>query len=463
MSEAFTTVSPVDGRVYVERPFAGYAEVERALALGDDAAGRWKRVPLEDRAAAVARWVDHLVAESDTLAEELTWQMGRPIAQAPSELGGFETRARTMIRLAPDALADTHLAPSEGLARFIRREPLGLVLVLAPWNYPWLTSVNAVAPALLAGNAVLLKHSEQTPLVAERMSAAAREAGLPEGVLAHVHMANATTAAVVADRRVAFVCFTGSVEGGRAVQRAAAGRFVGVGLELGGNDPAYVCEDAPVAATAAAVADGAFYNAGQSCCAIERVYVQRDRYDAFVDALCTEARALRLGDPRERATTLGPMVRVSNAARVEAQVAGALRAGARDLLDDHAVEGAARGLPYLAPRVIVDVDERVELMREESFGPVVAVAPVRDDDEAVARMNDSRYGLTASVWTSDEARARHIGDRIDTGTVYMNRCDTLDPELPWVGVKDSGRGCSLSHLGFAQLTRPKSFYLRRAP
>ena len=197
MSEAFTTVSPVDGRVYVERPFAGYAEVERALALGDDAAGRWKRVPLEDRAAAVARWVDHLVAESDTLAEELTWQMGRPIAQAPSELGGFETRARTMIRLAPDALADTHLAPSEGLARFIRREPLGLVLVLAPWNYPWLTSVNAVAPALLAGNAVLLKHSEQTPLVAERMSAAAREAGLPEGVLAHVHMANATTAASV--------------------------------------------------------------------------------------------------------------------------------------------------------------------------------------------------------------------------------------------------------------------------
>lgn len=411
----------------------------------------------------VRRFVELAVHDTDSVARELTMQMGRPIAHGAGEVGGWLLRGRTMIDLAQQALADIELDDRAGFTRFIRREPLGVVFVVAPWNYPWLTAVNALVPALVAGNAVVLKHSEQTPLVAERIGRAAKEAGLPDGVLQIVYLDHAGVAAVIGDTRIDFVAFTGSVEGGHAIQRAASQRFIGAALELGGKDPAYVCSDADVVRSAANLVDGSFYNAGQSCCGIERIYVHRDAYEPFLDAFASIAHQLVLGDPRDSSTTLGPVVRIRNGKAIQAQIDEAIAAGARGLLDPAQFPEVERGLPYMAPQALIDVDHSMRIMTEETFGPVVGIMQVRDDAEAIALMNDSRYGLTASVWTGDLERAQEIGERVETGTWFLNRCDYLDPELAWVGVKDSGRGCSLSTLGYGQLTRPKSFHLRHSP
>jgi acyl-CoA reductase-like NAD-dependent aldehyde dehydrogenase len=377
-------------------------------------------------------------------------------------VGGWLLRGRTMVDLAPQALADIELGARDGFTRYIRREPLGVVFVVAPWNYPWLTAVNALVPALVAGNTVVLKHSEQTPLVAERIGRAAREAGLPEGVLQVLYLDHGGVADVIGDPRIAFVAFTGSVEGGHAIQQAASKRFIGAALELGGKDPAYVCSDADVVRTAANLVEGSFYNAGQSCCGVERIYVHRNVYDPFLEAFVSMANELQLGDPRDSSTTLGPVVRIRNAEGIQAQIDEAIAAGARPLLDPSHFAETERGLPYMAPQALVDVDHSMRIMSEETFGPAVGIMQVRNDAEAIALMNDSLYGLTASVWTTDLEHAQQIGARVETGTWFMNRCDYLDPELAWVGVKDSGRGCSLSALGYAQLTRPKSFHLRHA-
>ncbi len=460
MESGFETVSPVDGNVIFARSFSTDAEVEATLVRAQAAFEEWRRTDLDERQARVRRFLEEAVADPDAIAEELSLQIGRPIRDGSGEVRGWLDRGRTMLDLAPRALSDVELHGREGFTRFIRREPLGTVLVLAPWNYPWLTAVNALIPALAAGNTVLLKHSEQTPWVAERIAKAASSAGLPAGVLEVVHLPHDRLRTVIADPRIAFVAFTGSVEGGHAVQQAASGRFIGVGLELGGKDPAYVCDDADIARTAANLAEGAFYNAGQSCCGIERIYAHRAVYSDFVEALVTETNALVLGDPREAGTTLGPVVRVRNAQAIADQVTEAMRHGAKNLIESADFPQASRGLPYMAPSVLVDVNHTMRIMQEETFGPVVTVMPVDDDAAAIAMMNDSRYGLTASVWTGDLERAERIGERVNTGTWFMNRCDYLDPELAWVGVKDSGRGCSLSTLGFEQLTRPKSFHLR---
>ena len=402
----------------------------------------------------MAEWC---VAKADTLAEELTWQIGRPLSQSPGELKrGFHERALHMAGIAPEVLQDLQVEPKSGFQRFIRREPLGVVFVIAPWNYPWLTSVNAVVPALLAGNSVILKMAAQTPLVAERYLEAWRAAGGPDGVFQFLHLDHARVAKVIGDSRIGFVAFTGSVAGGHAVQQAAAARFIAAGLELGGKDPAYVRADAPLEGTVENLVDGAFFNAGQSCCAVERIYVDRKIYQPFVDAFVALTRQYRLGNPLERETTLGPMVRTAAADAVRKQVGEAKNKGAKALI------GAKDqpGTPYLPPEVLIDVDHGMALMTEETFGPAIGIMPVAGDEEAIALMNDSRYGLTASIWTTDAEAALRIGDRVDTGTWYMNRCDYLDPALAWTGVKDSGRGCTLSRLGLETFTRPKSFHLR---
>jgi acyl-CoA reductase-like NAD-dependent aldehyde dehydrogenase len=402
-----------------------------------------------------------MVGRADRIAIELTWQMGRPVVQSPMEIRrGFQERADYMIGIAGSAMADIVLEPKEGFRRFIRREPLGVVLVLAPWNYPYLASVNAVIPALMAGNSVILKVSQQTPLVADRYAEAFAEAGLPDGVFQHVQARHDDIGAMIGDGRVGFVSFTGSVEGGCAVQQAAARQFIATNLELGGKDPAYVRPDAPLEATIANLVDGAYFNAGQSCCAVERIYVHRDVYDRFIEGFVAETRQYRLGNPLESDTTLGPMVRSSAAAFVRSQIAEAIHRGARGLIDAREFPADREGTPYLAPQVLVDVDHRMKVMTEETFGPVVGLMAVKDDDEAIALMNDSRYALTASIWTSDVDAAIGIGDRVETGTWFLNRCDYLDPALAWTGVRDSGRGCSLSRLGYEALTRPKSFHLR---
>lgn len=401
--------------------------------------------------------VDWCLAHADPLAEELTRQMGRPIAQSPGEIRrGFQERALYMSGIAEEALSDISIEKKPGFERFIRREPHGVVLVLAPWNYPWLTSVNAVVPALLAGNSVILKMAAQTPLVGERYAEAFKAAGLPEGVFQYLHIDHDHVARMIGDARIGYVAFTGSVGGGHAVQRAAAARFVGTGLELGGKDPAYVRADAPLQPTVENLVDGACFNSGQSCCAVERIYVHHSICKPFVEAFADLARQYRLGNPLDPQSTLGPMVRTDAADNVRAQIRDALQKGARALLrmEDRP------GTPYLPPEVLIDVHHGMAVMTEETFGPVVGIQPVQDDEEAIRLMNDSRYGLTASIWTADADAALRIGDRVETGTWFMNRCDYLDPALAWTGVKDSGRGCTLSRLGLESFTRPKSFHLR---
>jgi acyl-CoA reductase-like NAD-dependent aldehyde dehydrogenase len=454
------TVSPVDGRVLVERPHASEREILAALGAARGAAGAWRRRPLAERVALIGRAVDAFVARGPAVAEELTRQIGRPIAHSPGEVRGFAERARHMLAIAEESLADVTPAAEPGFQRFVRREPVGTVLVLAPWNYPFLTAVNAIVPALAAGNTVILKHSEQTPLAAERLGEAFAAAGLPRGVFQYVHCDHDAIARMIASPEVDYVAFTGSVDGGHAVVRAAAGRFIASGLELGGKDPAYVRADAPFEHTVENVVDGAFFNAGQSCCGIERVYVARPLYQRFVEAFVAKVKEYRLGDPLDPAVTLGPMARARGAALVREHVAEALALGAHALIDPRHFPADRTGTPYLAPQVLVDVTHGMRVMSEESFGPVVGIMPVADDAEAVVRMNDSRYGLTASIWTGDADAALALGAQLETGTVFMNRCDYLDPALAWTGVKDSGRGVTLSRLGYEVLTRPKSFHLR---
>ena len=456
------TISPVDGRLYAERRLATDAEIGAAIACAATSQRQWKRQPVEARARQLSAFVDTFVARRDDIALELTWQMGRPIRYTPGEVRGFEERARHMIAIAPAALADLDVGPKPGFNRFIRREPVGTVLVIAPWNYPYLTAVNAVVPALMAGNAVLLKHSHQTPLCAERMQAAAAEAGLPDGLLQALHMSHEATSRLIGEAKVDHVAFTGSVPGGAAVERAAAGRFIGVGLELGGKDPAYVRADADLDHAVENLVDGAFFNSGQSCCGIERIYVHERVYDRFVEGAVALTRRYVLGDPTDPDTTIGPMVRTAAAEFVRGQIGEAARQGARTLIDESGFTKSASGTPYLAPQILVDVDHTMRVMREETFGPVVGIMPVASDEEAVGLMNDSDFGLTAAIWTKDAEAAESIGDRLATGTVFMNRCDYLDPALAWTGVKQSGRGVTLSALGYEHLTRPKSFHLRMA-
>ncbi len=454
-------VTPVDGSTYATRPVCSDADLERALAAARIGQIGWAASNLTDRAAACTAFVDRVVAMSDPIVDELAWQMGRPVKYGGGELRGFAERGHHMISIAESSLAPLVSDPLDGFDRWIAREPLGLVLVIAPWNYPLLTAVNSIVPALMAGNAVVLKHAGQTLLVGERLQLAADAAGIPAGVFTNLVLSHQQVGRVLAEGRVDRVNFTGSVEAGRTIERAAAGTFTGVGLELGGKDPAYVRSDADIAFAAAGIADGAFFNSGQSCCGIERVYVDRSLFDEFIDALVAEGRALTLGDPTDAHTTIGPMVTPRAADGVRRQLSAAAEAGAHGLIgaSDRGWE-TDTGSPYLDPEILIDVDHDMAVMTEETFGPVVGVMPVDSDDEAITMMNDSNYGLSASIWTADADAARSIGGRLQTGTVFMNRADYLDPSLAWTGVKDTGKGITLSPLGYGMLTRAKSYHFR---
>lgn len=453
-------ISPVDGSVYLERPEATDAEVAKAIGSARAAAKTWRSASVSHRAAACEALVDAFVAKADTHAEEICWQMGRPIRYGKGEVAGFEERARHMIAIAEEALADIELPPKEGFTRLIRRDPVGVVFTIAPWNYPYLTAVNSVIPALMAGNAVILKHSHQTPLCAERFVEAGQSAGLPKGLFQFLHLSRTQTTDIIAKPGVDAVAFTGSVAGGVQIERAAAGRFIPVGLELGGKDPAYVRADANLPHAIENVVDGAFFNSGQSCCGIERVYVHEDVLDDFVQGAVALTNKYILGNPTDPETTLGPVVRTSAATFILEQIDEAVKHGADPLVDPAKFPTAHIGSPYVAPQILVDVTHGMRVMTEETFGPVMGIMKVKSDDEAVALMNDSDLGLTASIWSQDEDCAMQLADQIETGTVFMNRCDYLDPALTWTGVKNTGRGCTLSRLGYDQLTHPKSFHFR---
>jgi acyl-CoA reductase-like NAD-dependent aldehyde dehydrogenase len=462
MSDVIKLISPVDGSVYAERPVATAAAIDQAVAEARAAQGAWAATPIAERCAAVLAAVAALEAMNDEIVPELAWQMGRPVRYG-GEKGGTRERTDYMVKIAEEALAPRRHTDRPGFTRFVKPEPVGIVMVIAPWNYPFMTAINTIVPALIAGNVVILKHAAQTLLVGERLEKAFRTAGLPKGVFRNIVLNHGQTEKLIGSGRIDHINFTGSVAGGRAIEKAAAGTFASLGLELGGKDPAYVREDADVAFAIENIGDGAFYNAGQCCCGIERVYVHEKHFDQVVEGLVAFASNYTLGNPLDEATTLGPMAQARFAAHVREQTEEALRKGARALVDPGRFPADEPGTPYLMPQVLVDVDHQMSVMREESFGPVVGVMKVRDDEEAIALMNDSPYGLTASVWTADEAAAIAIGDRIETGTVFMNRCDYLDPALVWTGVKDTGKGAALSELGYLSLTRPKSYHLRARP
>lgn len=459
MTATLRCISPIDGSTFAERPVLPLDEARATLAAARRAQKAWAARPLAERCALVLAGVERLAAMGEETVTELAWMMGRPVRYG-GEIGGVRERAGYMAGIAAEALAPMVIEASDRFERRILREPHGLVFVIAPWNYPYLTAINTVAPALIAGDAVALKHATQTLLAGERLARAFHAAGVPQDVFVNLFLDHATTEALIAERAFDFINFTGSVGGGRTIERAAAGTFTPLGLELGGKDPGYVMEDADLDAAVATLMDGALFNAGQCCCGIERIYVVAPLFDAFVEKAVAFANALKLGNPLDRETTLGPMANRRFADIVRAQTAEAVAAGARALIDP-ARFPADDGGAYLMPQVLVDVDHAMRVMREESFGPVVGVMPVRDDAEAVRLMNDCAYGLTASLWTADAGRAAALGAQIETGTVFMNRCDYLDPALCWTGCKDTGRGAALSALGFQSLTRPKSYHLRK--
>jgi acyl-CoA reductase-like NAD-dependent aldehyde dehydrogenase len=459
MTKTIQLISPVDGRVYLERPALTPEAAQAAVARARAAQGAWAARPLEERIALVKGGVAQLLAMKDVLVEELAWQMGRPTRYG-GEFGGVVDRTNYMADIAATALAPMVAEHSDRFERRITREPVGVVFIIAPWNYPYLTTINTLAPALIAGNTVVLKHATQTLKVGERLAQAFHAAGVPEDVFQNVVLDHQTTEALIAARSFGFINFTGSVGGGAAIERAAAGTFTGLGLELGGKDPGLVLPDADLDLAVDGLMDGAMYNAGQCCCGIERIYVHESLYDSFVDRAVAWVGQLRLGNPLDAATTLGPMANRRFADTVRAQTAEAIAAGAKTLIDpkNHPADD---GGAYLAPQILVNVDHSMRVMREESFGPVVGIMPYRDEGEAIRLMNDSPYGLTASIWTRDADRAAAIGAQVETGTVFMNRCDYLDPALTWTGVKDTGRGTSLSQLGFLSVTRPKSWHLKK--
>jgi acyl-CoA reductase-like NAD-dependent aldehyde dehydrogenase len=438
-------ISPIDGQELARRPAASDAAIAAALAAARTAQRDWARLPIAERSAHVLAFLESMLAMNQEIVPELAQQMGRPVRYG-GEFRGFEERVRYVVDMAEEALAPVvpHDA-REGFRRYVSRDPLGIVFVVAPWNYPYLTAVNTIAPALIAGNAVILKHAAQTILVGERFQMAMDRAGIPKGLFANLVLTHDQTSRLIGSGAVDHVNFTGSVEGGRAIERAAAGTFTGLGLELGGKDPAYVRADADLDFTVENLVDGAFYNSGQCCCGIERIYVHESLYDRFLEGYVALTRNYVLGNPLDEATTLGPMAQPRFADLVRRQTIEAVAKGATAHIDHAAFPANREATPYLAPQVLTGVDHSMSVMREESFGPVVGIMKVKDDAEALSLMNDSIYGLTASIWTADLDAAERIGREVETGTVFMNRCDYLDPGLAWTGVKDRSRCLAVAY------------------
>jgi acyl-CoA reductase-like NAD-dependent aldehyde dehydrogenase len=451
-------VSPIDGSVFAKRETLSADDAAKAVARARDVQEAWAARPLQERIDLVMAGVAFVGSQNDEIVPELAHMMGRPIVYG-GEFGGFNERASKMAELAKEGLASIDVSDDGDFKRMIKRVPHGVVLVVAPWNYPYMTAINTVAPALIAGNTVLLKHASQTLLVGERMEKAFLAAGIPSGVFQNVFFGHDTTTDLIAANAFDFVNFTGSVGGGAAMEKAAAGTFTGIGTELGGKDPGYVMEDANLEAAVDTLIDGAMFNAGQCCCGIERIYVHESLFDAFVEKAVKIVSGYKLGNPLVNDTTMGPMAHARFAAEVRAQIDEAVAAGAKTHIETFQEDD---GGAYLTPQILTNVNHDMRVMRDESFGPVVGIMSVKSDAEAIALMNDSEFGLTASLWTQDVDRAMAIGDQLETGTVFMNRADYLDPYLCWTGCKNTGRGGGLSVIGYHNLTRPKSYHLKKA-
>ena len=454
------TITPIDNSVYLERPLSTEAEIDKVIESSKKSFQSWKNTSIEDRITIINKFIDNLITLKPEVSKEICWQIGRPISQCGNELRGFEERSRHMVKIAKESLQNIPATKNDEFDNYIYKSPLGVIFVMAPWNYPIITATNTIVPALLAGNTILIKHSSQTPRCAELISQAFENTGLPEGVFQFVHTDHQSCEKIISDNRIAHVVFTGSVKGGQEVKKYIGARFINVGLELGGKDPAYVRSDADINHAIENLVDGAMFNSGQSCCGIERIYVDQSIYKDFIDGFKNLTEQYKLGDPSKEDTNLGPVVRLSAANFIRSQMAEAEQQGAKRLIDESKFSISKEDNCYVAPQVMIDVDHSMRFMMEETFGPAVGIMPVKDHNEAKQLMNDSPYGLTASIWTKDLDFAKEFGRDIETGTFFMNRCDYLDPALAWTGVKDTGVGCSLSVLAFDQLTRPQSFHMR---
>ena len=455
------TITPIDNSVYLERPLSTQNEIDNVIENSKKNFQSWKSTSIDDRIKIINKFIDNLIALKPEVSKEICWQIGRPISQCGNELRGFEERSRHMVEIAKESLRDIPATKNDEFDNYIFKSPLGVIFVMAPWNYPIITATNTIVPALLAGNTIVIKHSSQTPRCAELISQAFENTGLPEGVFQFVHTDHQACEKIIADPRIAHVVFTGSVRGGQEVKKYIGTRFINAGLELGGKDPAYVRSDADLNHAIENLVDGAMFNSGQSCCGIERIYVDQSIYKDFIDGFKNLTEQYKLGDPSQEDTNLGPVVRLSAANFIRSQISEAEKQGAKRLIDESKFLMVKEDNCYIAPQVMIDVDHSMRFMMEETFGPAVGIMPVKDDQEAKQLMNDSPYGLTASIWTKDTDFAKDFGREIETGTFFMNRCDYLDPALAWTGVKDTGVGCSLSVLAFDQFTRPQSFHMRK--
>ncbi len=454
------TVTPIDNSILVEREYATEAEINIVLQNAYESRKKWKETSLSERKEVVRNFVKCFLNNNTEIVENLCKQIGRPISQCPGEMRGFEERANYMIDNADRALEDVVSRKDSEFDNYIKKEPLGTIFVIAPWNYPFNTSVNSIVPSLLSGNTVILKHSSQTPLCAEQLFDAATKASLPKNIFQFLHLDHTSTSKVISDHRINHVLFTGSVSGGKEIKKSIGTRFIGAGLELGGKDPAYVRNDCNLEHAIENLVDGSYFNSGQSCCGIERIYVDENIYDKFIDGFKSITEKYILGNPLEENTNLGPVVRMNAAKYIRTQVSQALNNGAKNIIDSNKFKADDGISCYISPSALIDVDHSMEFMKEETFGPTVGIMKVKNEQDAINLMNDSAYGLTASVWTSDKEFAQVMGSKVETGTFFMNRCDYLDPGLAWTGVKDTGIGVTLSVLGFDHLTRAKSYHIR---
>ncbi|HET6344727.1 MAG TPA: aldehyde dehydrogenase family protein [Myxococcota bacterium] len=418
---------------------------------------RWARTSLAERLDVLRRFQADLAAQRDDLAAILTQETGKPITQAKNEINATGPRVQFFLDHVEAVVRPEVVHEAAGLSERISYEPLGVIANISAWNYPYFVGTNVFVPALLTGNAVLYKPSEHATLTGLALARLLHGAGLPREVFAPVVGGGAVGAALLA-HAIDGVFFTGSYPTGVKIASAAARHLMKVQLELGGKDPVYVCDDVDAAAAAAALADGAFYNTGQSCCAVERIYVHEASYNAFVESFVGEVRKLVAGEPTDPATTLGPLTRPAQLAVLEAQVRDATGKGAKVLCGG---ARAARRGAYFEPTVLVNVDHTMAVMQDESFGPIIGIQAVRDDADAVALMNDTAYGLTAGVYSRDEARAREILAQVDSGSVYWNCCDRVSPRLPWTGRRHSGIGSTLSEHGIRAFLQPKAWHWRQ--
>ncbi|KAK3398445.1 Aldehyde/histidinol dehydrogenase [Sordaria brevicollis] len=463
--EVITTISPTTGEPIITRNGISEEELVQLPETSFKAFQAWRTTKLEDRQIIVKKALKVLGDKQDELAEELTVQMGRPIAYTGKEVATATKRSEYLLKISNDALKDTDGEEEKGFKRFIRKVPVGPVLIIFAWNYPYLILVNALIPALLAGNSVILKPSPQTPTVVEQVAKAFAEAGLPDGVIQYFHSGSPTIIeTIVRNPKIANICFTGSVAGGLAVQKAASDRIVNVGLELGGKDPAYVRGDVDIAWAAEEIVDGCLFNSGQSCCSIERVYVDEKIHDEFIAAVQNVLKGYKLGDPLDKGTHLGPVISARSKETIEAHIKDALDKGAKNATPENETFSI---LPnkgnFVAPTLLTEVNHSMTVMTDETFGPVIPVMKVKSDAEAIELMNDSEFGLTASIWTKDTAKGYELAEEVEAGTVFVNRCDFPSPDLAWTGWKNSGKGQTLSKYGFEQFVKLKSYHLKDYP